>query len=82
MDSPEGCLRITRSASASTINTTLLRERSRRAAFLARLLLERLLRLLWETLRRRWTLLLHSLAVVFLGKLALLSWIVLKRHFR
>lgn len=79
-DVPEGCLRITRSASARAIYAALLCERSWRAAILPRLLLKGLLRLLGEALRRWWALLLHTLAVVFLGKLALLVWVVLERH--
>lgn len=78
VDLPESSLGIAADASSGTLNTTLLGKGSWRAAFLARLLLHLLLGR--SHALRRTLLLLHTVAVVFLRKLALLAGVVLERH--
>jgi hypothetical protein len=79
MNLPESGLGITRNTASSAFNTTLLSERSWRAALLTRLLLHGLLRR--HTLGRT-LLLIHAVVAIVLLELALLLiWVVLERHF-
>jgi hypothetical protein len=78
---PESSLSIARDTASGTFHSSLLSERSRRAALLAALLLHLLSR--WGShslVRGTW--LLHAVAVILLGELALLlGGIVLEGHY-
>ena len=79
--SPESSLGVTRNAACRSFNSSLLRERSRRTAFLTTLLLHLLSGWRSHALVGRTWLLHTTIAVVFLRKLSLLlGGVVLERH--